>query len=70
MDLEAMLGHPEDEIDTFDEAESIARRYWNLWDEVHAEVQLAAGDRMAIEAHMSRVNDLGFAQRTQHRAVK
>jgi tRNA A-37 threonylcarbamoyl transferase component Bud32 len=43
------------------EAESVHRRYRQLWEELHAEEELAPGDRYAVAARIRRLNDLGFA---------
>jgi hypothetical protein len=43
------------------EAESVQIRYRQLWAELHAEVELAPGDRFAVAARVRRLNDLGFA---------
>jgi hypothetical protein len=43
------------------EAESVHTRYRQLWEELHAEEELAPGDRYAVAARIRRLNDLGFA---------
>jgi hypothetical protein len=43
------------------EAESVEIRYRQLWAELHAEEELAPGDRFAVAARVRRLNDLGFA---------
>jgi tRNA A-37 threonylcarbamoyl transferase component Bud32 len=43
------------------EAESVQIRYRQLWAELHAEEELAPGDRFAVAARVRRLNDLGFA---------
>ena len=43
------------------EAESVHSRYRQLWEELHAEEELAPGDRYAVAARIRRLNDLGFA---------
>jgi len=43
------------------EAESVQSRYRQLWDELHAEEEVAPGDRYALTARIRRLNDLGFA---------
>jgi tRNA A-37 threonylcarbamoyl transferase component Bud32 len=51
----------QDYDDAIREAESVQSRYRQLWEELHAEVELAPGDRYAVEARIRRLNDLGFA---------
>ncbi len=51
----------DDYEDAIREAESVQSRYRSLWDELHAEEELAPGDRHAVAARIRRLNDLGFA---------
>ncbi len=51
----------EDYDEAIREAESVQSRYRSLWEELHAEEDLAPGDRYAVEARIRRLNDLGFA---------
>jgi hypothetical protein len=60
-DLAAMNDRPDDLDDAISAAESVRTRYQGLWDELHAEEQLAANDRFAIAARVRRLNDLGFS---------
>ena len=43
------------------EAESVRTRYRQLWVELHAEEEVAPGDRFAMTSRVRRLNDLGFA---------
>jgi tRNA A-37 threonylcarbamoyl transferase component Bud32 len=43
------------------EAESVRTRYRQLWAELHAEEEVAPGDRFAMTSRIRRLNDLGFA---------
>ncbi|MGH2511970.1 MAG: DUF4032 domain-containing protein [Candidatus Limnocylindrales bacterium] len=43
------------------EAESVQERYQQLWAELHAEEEVAPGDRHAVAARVRRLNELGFA---------
>ena len=64
-DLAAFARHADPTPDDYDEAireaESVQSSYRRLWDELHAEEELAPGDRHAVEARIRRLNDLGFA---------
>ena len=60
-DLAAFQGHPEAMDDQIAAAESVRQRYRALWRELHDQVEILAGDRFAIQAHIRRLNDLGFA---------
>ena len=60
-DLAAFQGHPEAMDDQIAAAESVRQRYRALWRELHDQVEIQAGDRFAIQAHIRRLNDLGFA---------
>jgi hypothetical protein len=44
-----------------DAAEAVRTRYGQLWDELFRQVEIQAGARYAIQAHVRRLNDLGFA---------
>ena len=58
----ALYNERSDEIDeAIVAAESVRSRYRGLWDELYAEVQLAANDRFAVGARVRRLNDLGFS---------
>ena len=60
-DVAAMQG-VEDLLDeALAAAESVRDRYRALWDELHAEVEVGAGERFAMAARVRRLNDLGFA---------
>lgn len=60
-DLAAFQGHPEAMDDQIAAAESVRYRYTALWQELHDQVEIQAGDRFAIQAHIRRLNELGFA---------
>jgi hypothetical protein len=60
-DLAAFQGYPEAMDDQIAAAESVRLRYTALWQELHDQVEIQAGDRFAIQAHIRRLNDLGFA---------
>lgn len=60
-DLAAFQGHPEAMDEQIAAAESVRHRYVALWRELHDQVEIVAGDRFAIQAHIRRLNDLGFA---------
>ncbi len=64
-DLAAFARHDTPTGEDYDEsiraAESVQTRYAQLWDELHAEEELAPGDRYAVAARIRRLNDLGFA---------
>ena len=60
-DLAAFQGHPEAMDDQIAAAESVRHRYDALWQELHDQVEIQAGDRFAIQAHIRRLNELGFA---------
>ena len=60
-DLAAFQGHPEAMDEQIAAAESVRQRYTALWQELHDQVEILAGDRFAIQAHIRRLNDLGFA---------
>jgi tRNA A-37 threonylcarbamoyl transferase component Bud32 len=64
-DLAAYARHDTPTAGAYDEAireaESVHSRYRQLWEELHAEEELAPGDRYAVAARIRRLNDLGFA---------
>ena len=60
-DLASFQGHPEAMDDQIAAAESVGHRYTALWEELHDQVEIQAGDRFAIQAHIRRLNELGFA---------
>ncbi|MEA2537675.1 MAG: hypothetical protein QOF11_1909 [Chloroflexota bacterium] len=60
-DLAVYNGRPDELDDAIAAAESVRTRYRALWDELHAEVQLGADDRFAVNARVRRLNDLGFS---------
>ncbi len=60
-DLAALQGRDDDFEDAIGAAEGVRTRYLALWEELHAEHDLRAGDRHAIEARIRRLNDLGFS---------
>jgi len=60
-DLASFQGHPEAMDDQIAAAESVRHRYTALWQELHDQVEIQAGDRFAIQAHIRRLNELGFA---------
>jgi tRNA A-37 threonylcarbamoyl transferase component Bud32 len=60
-DLAAYQGHPEAMDEQIAAAESVRHRYTGLWQVLHDQVETQAGDRFAIQAHIRRLNELGFA---------
>ncbi len=60
-DLAAFQGRPDAMDEQIAAAESVRQRYSGLWQELHGQVEILAGDRFAIQAHIRRLNDLGFA---------
>ena len=60
-DLAALRDSAVDPDDAISAAESVRDRYRAVWDELHAEPEVLAGDRQAIRARVRRLNDLGFA---------
>jgi len=60
-DLAAFQGHPETMDEQIDAAEAVRGRYTLLWDELFRQVEIQPGDRFAIQAHIRRLNELGFA---------
>jgi len=60
-DLAAFQGHPETMDEQIEAAEAVRTRYSLLWDELFRQVEIQPGDRYAIQAHVRRLNDLGFA---------
>ena len=60
-DLAAFQGRPETMDEQIEAAEAVRTRYTLLWDELFRQVEIQPGDRFAIQAHVRRLNDLGFA---------
>jgi tRNA A-37 threonylcarbamoyl transferase component Bud32 len=60
-DLAAFQRRPETMDDQIDAAEAVRTRYTQLWDELFRQVEIQPGDRFAIQAHVRRLNELGFA---------
>jgi Domain of unknown function (DUF4032)/Lipopolysaccharide kinase (Kdo/WaaP) family len=60
-DVAALQGRPEDFDDAVDAAEAVRERYHAIWQELHLEPALPAGDRHAIRSRIRRLNELGFA---------
>lgn len=60
-DVAALQGRPEDFDDAVASAESVRERYEAIWEELHLEPAIPAGDRHAIRSRLRRLNDLGFA---------
>ena len=60
-DLASFQGHPDAMDEQIAAAESVRDRYTGLWQELHDQVEIQAGDRFAIQAHIRRLNELGFA---------
>jgi hypothetical protein len=60
-DVAAAQGRDDLLEEAIEAAEGVRDRYEALWDELHAEEELPAGDRHAIAARVRRLNDLGFA---------
>lgn len=60
-DVAALQGRPEDFDDAVASAEAVRERYEAIWDELHQEPAIPAGDRHAIRSRLRRLNDLGFA---------
>jgi Domain of unknown function (DUF4032)/Lipopolysaccharide kinase (Kdo/WaaP) family len=52
---------PETHLALMDEAASVATRYENLWEILHAEPTLSFADRYQVEGQIRRLHDLGFA---------
>jgi tRNA A-37 threonylcarbamoyl transferase component Bud32 len=60
-DLAAFQGRPETMDEQIEAAEAVRTRYLQLWEELFRQVEIQPGDRFAIQAHVRRLNDLGFA---------
>ncbi len=60
-DLAIARGRPELMDEQVAAAEAVRTRYEALWAEVHRQIDIVPGDRFAIQAHLRRLNDLGFA---------
>ncbi|HVM00545.1 MAG TPA: DUF4032 domain-containing protein [Egibacteraceae bacterium] len=59
LDLQAELGLPGD-LDAFDVAHDLGRRYTRLWNEVTTNEVIGPDERYRIQARMRRLNELGF----------
>ena len=59
LDVEAELGVPTP-LDPQDAAEGLRNRYQALWDALTGEVVLGPDERYLIDAHVRRLNDLGY----------
>jgi Domain of unknown function (DUF4032)/Lipopolysaccharide kinase (Kdo/WaaP) family len=60
-DVAMLQRRPQDLDDAAAAAEGVRVRYRAIWDELHLEPELPAGDRHAIRGHLRRLNELGFA---------
>jgi tRNA A-37 threonylcarbamoyl transferase component Bud32 len=60
-DLAAFQGRSDTMDEQIDAAEAVRTRYTQLWEEVFRQVEIQPGDRFAIQAHVRRLNELGFA---------
>ncbi len=60
-DLAAMHGRDDLVDEAVGVAEGVRTRYRALWEELHAESSLEAGDRHEIAGRIRRLNELGFA---------
>ncbi len=60
-DLAILQGSEHAIDDQIEAAEAVRTRYRGLWFELFRQVDLQAGDRFAIQEHVRRLNDLGFA---------
>ncbi len=60
-DVAARLGNSVDAEEHYLAASSVADRYAKLWAELHREERLNFDERFRVEAHIRRLNDLGFA---------
>jgi hypothetical protein len=60
-DVAMLQGRPEDLDDAVTAAEGVRDRYRAIWNELHFEPELPAGDRHAIRGRLRRLNELGFA---------
>ena len=47
-------------IDALHTADAVIRRYDRLWDELTRAVEMKEGERYLVDAHIRRLNDLGF----------
>src|SRR6266511_4024159 len=59
LDVAAAYGLPE-ELDPFETAAEVPRRYADLWSELTREEAFPQDDRYRIQARLERLNDLGF----------
>jgi hypothetical protein len=60
-DVGAMQGREGAADDAVEAAETVRARYAAVWDELHMEPELSAGDRHAVRQRIRRLNELGFA---------
>jgi hypothetical protein len=60
-DVAVVQKRPDGMDDALEAAESVEARYRAIWDELHLQPELPAGDRHAIRRHLRRLNELGFA---------
>jgi hypothetical protein len=60
-DVAMLQGRPDDLDDAVLAAENVRERYEAIWQELHLEPNLPAGDRHAIRKRLRRLNELGFA---------
>jgi tRNA A-37 threonylcarbamoyl transferase component Bud32 len=58
-DLEAG-GMLHDSVDPLHTSDSVVHRYTRLWEELTQTLELAPGERYRVDAHIRRLNDLGF----------
>jgi Domain of unknown function (DUF4032)/Lipopolysaccharide kinase (Kdo/WaaP) family len=59
MDLEAG-GMLHESLDPLHTSDAVVRRYNRLWDELTAPLEVGPSERYLIDAHIRRLNDLGF----------
>lgn len=59
LDVEAELGVPT-AVEPLEAAEGLRRRYDELWEALRGEVLIGPHERYLIDAHVRRLNDLGF----------
>jgi hypothetical protein len=60
-DVARLQNRPDGLDDAIDAAESVRARYEAIWNELHLEPEVPAGDRHAIRGQIRRLNELGFA---------
>ena len=56
----AQLDRDERVVAFADTADSVVHRYTRLWEELTQTLELAPGERYRVDAHIRRLNDLGF----------